>query len=53
MVGIQLMGRARVGTFLDKNAKLHNSDSEEANFDVLHGSAEKLPILRHILKADV
>ena len=53
MVGKRLMGRARVGTFLDKNEKLHNADSEADNSDVLHESAEKLPILRPILKADV
>ena len=52
MVGVQLMGLARVGNFLDKKAKLRNADSEEDNFDVLHESAEKLPILRPIWKAD-
>ena len=39
--------------FLDKEVKMNKSDDEDDNFDAIHESGGKLPILRPILKAEI
>ena len=49
-LGAKLLSFAYAGTVLDPKAKTHGGDSEEDNFDLIMQSAEKIYILRPVLR---
>ena len=52
-LGNSILKIVYVGTIFDPEQKLHAAESPEDNFDIIHSSAEKVGILRPVLKPKV
>ena len=49
-IGSEILDKTRKNTLFDEKADLANPDSDEDNIDITHATAEKLSILRPVLK---